>query len=1063
MSQPRDYTRQYNFKDFQATSPSSPLPGTEVDAELNSVKLTLDDLNANIAKVQRDDGKLGNTTVHKDAFDQGALAIINSTFTPRGIWATASSYAVNDAVDFNGATYVATVAHTSSAAFATDTAASRWLLIANAALAGTSSSVDKFEGNGSTTAFTLSNTYASETSFFVFVNGELLNPVDDYTLSGTTLTLYTAPGSPSVAGNENLIVWGSNVVAQASQDAAEAAESNASGFADESESWATKTSGIVESTDYSSKAWATGGTGVDAGSGSAKDWASKTGGTVGNTSEYSAKKHAADGLASAGASETSKLASVAAQAAAETAETNSETAETNSAASASASQASRLASVAAQGLAETAQTNAETAAALATTNGAAQVVLATDQVALATTQAGLATTNGAAQVTLATTQAGLATTNGAAQVALATTQANNSANSASTASTQAGISTTKAGEASASASAAAASAASITDEETNAAASASAAAGSATASANSAAASAAALDTFDDRYLGSKTANPTLDNDGDALVAGALYFNSTANEMRVYDGANWIAASSSGVASMNLYEYTATSGQTTFTGSDDNGNSISFIAGNEIVVLNGVILDPSDYNSSSGTSIVLASGAATGDLLNVYAFKSFTVADTVSASTGGTFGGNIDVTGTVTADGLTVTSGSSIDNIVQVFGGGTIYAGLGVDGTGAILTAGSSGAADADLVVKTSTGGTETQRARFNDNGDISFYEDTGTTPKFFWDASAESLGIGTSTPSVNLEIGDGSGTSSLKLNSGTTDYFQIDSTGTVTNLIAGNSTTGAAEMAFYSSLAGTESEAMRIDSSGNLLVSKTAQSTAAVGVELRANGKITATIDGGNHTLNRTNSDGSILQFSKDNSSVGSIGIQSSGFYIDGEANHAGIRFSGNQVTPRLNGSDDNGNIILGGAANRFKDLYLSGGVYLGGTGASNKLDDVETGTWSPQFLGTGATFTMTLQDGHYSKIGTSVTVYFRATWSSKNGAYNTFILNGLPFTAKSNSGQYYYMGSTDHTHTTAAVAVEGNQTRAIFFNTSGGAVNNSSIPNSGSLVATVTYISAS
>ena len=52
MSQPRDYTRQYNFKDFQATSPSSPLPGTEVDAELNSVKLTLDDLNANIAKVQ---------------------------------------------------------------------------------------------------------------------------------------------------------------------------------------------------------------------------------------------------------------------------------------------------------------------------------------------------------------------------------------------------------------------------------------------------------------------------------------------------------------------------------------------------------------------------------------------------------------------------------------------------------------------------------------------------------------------------------------------------------------------------------------------------------------------------------------------------------------------------------------------------------------------------------------------------------------------------------------------------------------------------------------------------
>jgi hypothetical protein len=295
MAQPRDYTRQYNFNDYQATSPSDPLRGSEVDGELNAVKLTLDDLNANIAKIQRDDGKLGNTTVHKDAFDQGALAIINSTFTPRGTWSTASSYAVNDAVDFNGATYVATAAHTSSAAFATDIAASRWILIANAAIAGTSSAVDKFEGDGSATTFTLSYSYESETSFLVFVNGELLNPVDDYTLSGSTLTLFTAPGLPTVAGNENVIVWGASVVGQAAKEAAEAAESNASGYADEAESWASKTNGIVESTDYSSKAWATGGTGVDTGSGSAKDWASKLGATVGNTSEYSSKYWATQG------------------------------------------------------------------------------------------------------------------------------------------------------------------------------------------------------------------------------------------------------------------------------------------------------------------------------------------------------------------------------------------------------------------------------------------------------------------------------------------------------------------------------------------------------------------------------------------------------------------------------------------------------------------------------------------------------------------------------------------------------------------------------------------------
>ena len=47
MAQPRDYTRQYNFNDFQTTNPSDPLPGPQVDGELDAVKLTLDDLNAN--------------------------------------------------------------------------------------------------------------------------------------------------------------------------------------------------------------------------------------------------------------------------------------------------------------------------------------------------------------------------------------------------------------------------------------------------------------------------------------------------------------------------------------------------------------------------------------------------------------------------------------------------------------------------------------------------------------------------------------------------------------------------------------------------------------------------------------------------------------------------------------------------------------------------------------------------------------------------------------------------------------------------------------------------------
>lgn len=63
--------------------------------------------------------------------------------------------------------------------------------------------------------------------------------------------------------------------------------------------------------------------------------------------------------------------------------------------------------------------------------------------------------------------------------------------------------------------------------------------GSATSAAASAAAAAASYDAFDDRYLGSKASDPALDNDGDALITGALYWNSTDNVLKVYGGSAW--------------------------------------------------------------------------------------------------------------------------------------------------------------------------------------------------------------------------------------------------------------------------------------------------------------------------------------------------------------------------------------------------------------------------------------------------------------------------------------------------------------------------------------------
>jgi hypothetical protein len=206
---------------------------------------------------------------------------------------------------------------------------------------------------------------------------------------------------------------------------------------------------------------------------------------------------------------------------------------------------------------------------------------------------------------------------------------------ASEASDAADDATTKADEASDSADAAAASASDADDSAVAAAASetaaqgyASSASSSATAAANSAASAAASLDNFDDRYLGAFSADPTLDNDGDALIVGALYFNTSLNVMRTYDGLNWISSVSASRNSVTTYEYVATSGQTTFSGADANTETLEYVEGLIEVQLNGLVLRPGDdYTATNGTSVVLASAASTGDEVQIDVYDSFVMAD----------------------------------------------------------------------------------------------------------------------------------------------------------------------------------------------------------------------------------------------------------------------------------------------------------------------------------------------------------------------------------------------------------------------------------------------------
>jgi len=180
----------------------------------------------------------------------------------------------------------------------------------------------------------------------------------------------------------------------------------------------------------------------------------------------------------------------------------------------------------------------------------------------------------------------------------------------------------------------------------------------------------------------------------------------------------------------------------------------------------------------------------------------------------------------------------------------------------------------------------------------------------------------------------------------------------------------------------------MRIDSSGNLLVGKTSVDNSTTGIMAKAGGQLSAVVqDAAPLFANRTNTDGAVVLVRKDNSTVGSIGsVSGTSVYIDGGASRTGVEFGATGLSPRYNGATDDDQVNLGYSTNRFKDLYLSGGVYLGGTGSANYLDDYEEGTISSRSV-LGITATTKTVTGSYTKIGRVVTEHMIVTISGKSG----------------------------------------------------------------------------
>jgi len=244
-----------------------------------------------------------------------------------------------------------------------------------------------------------------------------------------------------------------------------------------------------------------------------------------------------------------------------------------------------------------------------------------------------------------------------------------------------------------------------------------------------------------------------------------------------------------------------------------------------------------------------------------------------------------------------------------------IYLGNRGNGTGygwRFFYEGSGNSNNNKLIIKSENLGSPVDALSFTQDGNATF---------------AGTIGIGVS-PSSPLHV-----------KVGTNQNLEVDSDGSELRLSAVNDARStnpairfqAESYKFYG--AGGVGPRATIDSSGNLLVGKTSIGSDSVGFQAASNGKIAATVSGSETArFNRTSSDGDIVQFRKDDATVGSIGTNSGLFISSTYGTDSGLRFASSIIAPSTTtGANRDAAIDLGYSSSRFKDLHLSGSTSTG------------------------------------------------------------------------------------------------------------------------------------
>jgi hypothetical protein len=594
---------------------------------------------------------------------------------------------------------------------------------------------------------------------------------------------------------------------------------------------------------------------------------------------YSAASSAAAAASSATDAQTAQTAAELAETNAETAETNAETAETNAAASEANAATSESNAATSESNASTSESNASTSASTATT-----------QAGIATTQAGNASTS-ASNAATSESNAGTSESNAATSESNAGTSESNAATSASNAATSESNAATS---------------------ETNAAA--------------SAAAAAASADTFDDTYLGSKSSDPSVDNDGDALNAGDLYFNTTSNTLKVYTGSAWQDAAIDSSGFVQTTGDTMTGALVLNSNLSANGGAVFNEGGADVdfrvesdTLTHALFVDGASGGVGIGTATPTSSWVSANNLVISDTSSDGGMAIISSTSGNGnimfsdaTAGAFSDARGlisyihasdamrfmTANAERMRIDSSGNVGIGVVPEAWQSTRSALQVGDSTAVWGDGSKNSWFTNNVYRNSSNNEVYINASYASeitmtNGGIINFKvapsgsadaTIGWTTAMTIDNSGN-VGIGTSSPAGKLSISNGtifvgSEANTTQTNNLLNGYgYRLGATlyGSVGIRSSYNSGTNQASLEFYTEA----TERMRIDSSGNVLVGTTngtpAQSNIAGGLSFSTAGLLEVSA---NNTqalfLNRT-TDGELVLFIHEGSAEGSISVSGS------------------------------------------------------------------------------------------------------------------------------------------------------------------------------------------